>query len=577
MLRKVFVIIPVVASLLLASCQPQVVESERVVVKEVPVEVIKEVVVEKEVRVEVEKEVEVIKEVKVEVEKIVEVAPEASLSSRTFTVAWTATDPPSLDPGVCNDSGCHTLTRAMYDSLLGFKYGTTELEGVLAESWEVSDDGLAYTFVIKDGVNFSDGSPVTAADVAYSFDRLDGIGKGPSFVISDNYAGSEVVDDKTVTVNLIKSVGAFPSMLPRVFIVNSKLVQEYVTDDDPWAEEWVYDHDAGSGPFVIESWEHGAQVALVKNDNYWVEGWPKIDRFVELLVPERATDQLLLEGGDVDTVLNPVLDILDVYEANPYITVSEHDSLIGMQIMMSQIVPIMDDVRVRKAISLAFDYPPMASGVYQGHAVQAQGPLAHSMPYHNDSLPMYQQDLEQAAELLAEAGYPGGGGIELDLLIVAGQPYGIGASQILQQGLAEIGVTLNVQELTWATLLGRIQSRENPAPMFTFYDFPGYPDPDSSLYLKYHTSQQEIGYNGTFWGDDETDTLLETARYSSDQAEREQIYMDFQQRLFDDHVAVWLVNPNWINVRRTWVTNYEYDPTWNQTFRPDQDILEGKP
>ena len=113
--------------------------------------------------------------------------------------------------------------------------------------------------------------------------------------------------------------------------------------------------------------------------------------------------------------------------------------------------------------------------------------------------------------------------------------------------------------------------------MFTFYDFPGYPDPDSSLYLKYHTSQQEIGYNGTFWGDDETDLLLETARYSSDQAEREQIYMDFQQRLFDDHVAVWLVNPNWINVRRSWVTNYEYDPTWNQTFRPDQYILEGKP
>jgi len=365
-------------------------------------------------------------------------------------------------------------------------------------------------------------------------------------------------------------------MLPRVFIVNSKLVQEYVMDDDPWAEEWVYDHDAGTGPFVMESWEHGAQVALRKNENYWVEGWPKIDRFVELLVPERATDQLLLEGGDVDTVLNPVLDILDVYEANPYITVSEHDSLIGMQIMMSQIVPIMDDVRVRKAISLAFDYPPMATGVYRGHAVQAQGPLAHSMPYHNDSLTMYQQDLDQAAELLAEAGYPGGG-IELDLLIVAGQPYGIGASQILQQGLAEIGVTLNVQELTWATLLGRIQSRENPAPMFTFYDFPGYPDPDASLYLKYHTSQQEIGYNGTFWGDDETDTMLETARYSSDQAEREQIYMDFQQRLFDDHVAVWLVNPNWINVRRSWVTNYEYDPTWNQTFRPDQYILEGKP
>lgn len=500
----------------------------------------------------------------------------ASAGGKTFTVAWTATDPPTLDPHVCNDSGCLTLIRGMYDALLGYEYGTAEVGGVLAESWEVSDDGLSWTFTLRDDVDFSDGSPVTAEDVAYSFDRLNGIGKGPSFVVSGNYAGAEVIDDHTVSINLEKAVGPFESMLPRVFIVNKEVVEANATDEDQWAEDWLYDHDAGSGAFVIENWEHGSEVSIVKNENYWDPEWPKIDRAVEQLVPERATDRLLLEAGDVDTVLNPDLDALGAYEANPDITVSEHESLNSMAIMMSSIVPPLDDVRVRKAVALAFDYQAMVDGVYQGHAVQAQGPLPRNMPYHDDTLPVYQQDLEQAAALLAEAGYADGG-FELELLIVQGQQFGIGASQILQQGLAQIGVDLKITELAWSTLLGRIQSREDPGQMFVLYDFPAYPDPDASLWSKFHTSQQEVGYNGTFYGNEETDALLETGRFSNDPAEREAAYKELQQRLFDDHPAIWLVNPTWVNVRRSWVGNYEYDPTWNQTFRFDRYTLEDKP
>jgi peptide/nickel transport system substrate-binding protein len=517
------------------------------------------------------------------VEKVVTATPEPPeepsgeiTSSKTWTIAWTATDPPSLDPAVCNDSGCHTLVRGMYEALLGYKYGTTEIEGVLADSWEVSDDGLTWTFTLRDGITFSDGSPVTPEDVIYSFDRVSGVGKGPSFVLSGTYAGAEVIDEQTVTVKLEKSIGSFQSMLPRVFIVNKDVVTEHTTDDDPWAEEWMYDHDAGTGPFVLEKWEHGAQIAMVKNQNYWDPGWPKVERAVELLVPERATDRLLIEGGDVDTILNPVLDVLSAYEENPDITVMEAPALINMMIMMSTISPPLDDVRVRKAVALAFDYPAMVDGVYLGHAVQAQGPMARSMPMHDDTLPIYQQDLEQAAELLAEAGYPGGG-FDLELLIVQGQPYGIGASQILQQGLAQIGVNLKIIEASWATLLGRTQSREDPAQMYTWYFFPAYPDPDAGLWPSFHTSQQEVGYNGTFWGNEETDELLERGRFSSDQAERERIYSELQQRIFEDHPAIWLVNPNWINVRRSWVQNYEYEPTWHQTFRPGLYVLEGKP
>ncbi len=496
--------------------------------------------------------------------------------SKTLVVAWLATDPPSLDPHVCNDSGCLTMVRPMYESLVGYQYGTTEIEGVLAEKWEVSDDGLSWTFKLRNGVNFSDGSPVTAEDVAYSFDRLNGIGKGPAFVLGGAYAGAEAVDDKTVVIKLEKPIGSFLFMLPRAFIVNSDVVKEHATDDDPWAEKWLYDHDAGSGAFILENWKHGVETSVVKNPNYWDPEWPKVDRFIERQIPETATHRLLLEKGDVDFVMFPSVDDLPAYEANPDIVIDENDSLTELYIMLCMICSPLDDVQVRKAVALAFDYQAMIDGVWLGHAVQAQGPFSRRMNFHDDTLPVYQQDLEQAKQLLVEAGYPGGG-LDVDLLVVQGEQYEMGSAQILQEGLAQIGVNLNIVEVTWATMVGRMQSRDNPAHMYGYYSFPAYPDPDSSLWSMFHTSQQVNGYNASFYGGDETDALLEQGRFSTDQTEREVAYKALQKRLVDDHPAIWLGNPTSIVVYRDWVKNYKYEPTWNQQLRADRIVLEGKP
>jgi peptide/nickel transport system substrate-binding protein len=498
-------------------------------------------------------------------------------SSKTAVVAWLATDPPTLDPHVCNDSGCHTVVRPMYESLVGYEYGTTNIEGVLAESWEVSDDGTAWTFTLRDGVVFSDGTPVTAEDVVYSFDRLHGIGKGPAWVLAGAYAGAEAVDAKTVTIKLEKAVGPFLYMLPRAFIVNKKVVEQHATADDAWAETWLYDHDAGSGAFILENWEHGVETSVVKNPNYWDPEWPKIDRFIERQIPEPSTHRLLIEQGDVDMVMFPSVDDLAAYGANPDLVISEDDSLTELYIMMSMVAPPLDDVRVRKATALAFDYQAMIDGVWLGHAVQAQGPYSRRMNFHDDTLPMYSRDLEQAAALLEEAGYPGGKGLELELLVVQGEQYEMGSAQILQEGLAQIGAKLNIVEVTWAVMVGRMQNKDNPGQMFGYYSFPAYPDPDASMYSMFHTSQQVNGYNCSFYGDQETDGYLETGRFSSDQAQREAAYKALQKRTVADNVAIWLGNPNSIFVQRTWLKNYKYEPTWNQQVRADRLILDGKP
>ena len=126
-------------------------------------------------------------------------------------------------------------------------------------------------------------------------------------------------------------------------------------------------------------------------------------------------------------------------------------------------------------------------------------------------------------------------------------------------------------------MVGRMQNEDDPGQMFGYYAFPAYPDPDSSMYSMFHTSQQVTGYNASFYGDEESDGYLETGRFSSDQAEREAAYKGLQQKLFDDHVAVWLGNPNSIFAHRDWLKNYKYEPTWNQQIRADRLILDGKP
>jgi peptide/nickel transport system substrate-binding protein len=513
------------------------------------------------------------------VEKVITATPEptvASATAKTFTVSWVSTDVTTFDPHVCTTTDCLAFMRAAYEGLVDYKYGTTEIEGRLAESWKVSDDGLNWTFTLRDGLKFSDGSPLTAEDVVYSFDRLAGMQKGASMYLGGVYASSQAVDDKTVTITLTKSMGPFLAMMPRVFIVNSKLVKQNATSDDPWAGKWMYDHDAGSGPYTLTEWEHGVRMSVVKNPNYWDPTRPKdVERFTVLYIAERATDQLLLEQGDIDALAFPDMSLLPSFKSNPDITVEPYDSFNGMNIILGVTVKPLDDIRVRKALSLAFDYDGLVQGYFQGYAVQAQGPLPKNMKYHDDTLPIYHQDLAQAKALLEEAGYPAGT-LELEMLVITGYTPWVTTAQIMQQALAQIGVKLNIVEMPWTQIAARTANRDNPIQLLVINSFPSYPDPDAILYPIFHTSQWG-GFNRNFYGDAEMDALLDAGRFSVNEADREAAYKAIQKRLVDEAPMIWLERQQSISVRRTWVGDYKYDPTWDQTFRPDMLLLTGKP
>ncbi|MFN8473019.1 MAG: ABC transporter substrate-binding protein [Anaerolineae bacterium] len=501
--------------------------------------------------------------------KAPQAAPASSGGDKTFTFAITANDPTSMDPAVANESQANQLVLSTYDSLVAYKPGTSEIVPRLATEWKISDDGKTYTFKLRPGVKFSSGEPLNAEAVKFSFDRLNAIGKGPSYVLAGIYDRTDVVDDMTVNVVLKSPVGHFLSMLPKVFIVNPKFVKDHATAEDKWAEKYLYDHVNGTGAFDLEKWDHNQQVVLVKKKDYWGgPDKPKIDRAVFRVIPDQSTARLLLEKGDIDFWGAGIpLDAVSQLKTNPNVVVSEDPAITALYVQVSQVKPPLDNPKVREAISYAFDYKGFIDGVYLGHAEQPQGVMAKSAPFHDNNLPVRQKDLAKAKQLLAEAGYPNGG-FDLEYVAVQGDPPEKGAGLILQEGLKELGINLKVVEQTWPTMVGRMQSTDKSQlmDMYGYYRFPPYADADAYFFGPFHTSQQIKGYNGTFYGNAETDALMQKGRTTTDPAEREKIYKQLQQRLLDDTAALFVANPTSIVAYRNNVNGYKYTPGWNQTI-----------
>ena len=163
-------------------------------------------------------------------------ASKPAAGEKTLTVRFTTSNPRMIDPHIANESQSNLIALALYESLVAYKYGTSEIEPRLATEWKLSDDGKTYTFKLRPNVTFTDGTPFNADAVKVSFERLAGMGKGPAFVLAGIFDRVDIVDPMTVNVVLKSPVGHFLSMLPKAFIVSPKMVKDGTTADDKWAE-----------------------------------------------------------------------------------------------------------------------------------------------------------------------------------------------------------------------------------------------------------------------------------------------------------------------------------------------------
>lgn len=494
-------------------------------------------------------------------------------------------DSESLDYGSTTDGESSRVTKQIYESLLEFDKESFDLKPGLAHDWKVSEDGLTYTFYLREGVKFHDGTDFNAEAVKINFERWadpehEFAFKEEGYVYSmygtmfGGFKGDEghvideivVEDDYTVVFHLNRPLGFFlQNMGMSYFAITSPAALEKYGPT-------INENPVGTGPFKFVSWTKDDSIVLEKNENYWKEGLPKLDKVIFTVIPENAARLIALRSGDIDIMdgLNP--DDAKGVEEDPDLVLhtraANNFGYIGFQ---TEKAP-MDNKLVRQAINYAIDRQAIADALYAGYAIPATNPLPPGYLGYNDEVEPYEFNLDKAKELLAEAGYEDGFEIELWTMPVA-RPYMPDpetVAEIVQNNLAQIGITAKIHREEWAPYLEKTANGEQEMFMLGWSGTNG--DPDYFLGSLLHTSGIG-GSNYTRFSHPEVDQLLNEAKVAVDQDERAELYKKAQAIIHDEAPMVVLVHSTPVLATSKRVQNYVPHPSTSESLA-EVDLVE---
>jgi peptide/nickel transport system substrate-binding protein len=484
----------------------------------------------------------------------------------------------SLDPAEGYGSSDVKYYRTMYSKMLRYERlnMSQKIEGELAESWTVSEDGLVFTLKLRQGVTFHDGTTLNASAVKFTFERVKALGFGPSWTHS-YWNRIETPDAYTVQIFLDKPYAPYLSSLASqwtaTWVVSPTCVKAHATSDDPWAHNWLKEQECGSGPYMLDHWTRSQELTVVKFPGYW-EGWqgPHIDTVVFVqAVTESATRRLMLEKGDLDITMDFGFSPTDKLALGQESGMSLYKllSLNNLYIFFNSQKEPTKNADVRRAISYAIDYQAIVNDIMLGAATQSQGPLPRSLWGHDPNLLVYSKDPAKAAKLLDDAGYPvgkAGPGLRMELTILywQGNEEERKDAEFVQSELAQIGIKVNISSGTYASIMDQVHGQPQLGPDMVFlYWYPDFADPDSYLSGQFLAGQL---WNMGFYNDTRIDAMILAAAIETDSAKRLQQYSEIQRILVDDAWALYLYDlGNWC-VLRSWVKNYYYNPIYHDTY-----------
>lgn len=438
----------------------------------------------------------------------------------------------------------------------------------LAESWDVSEDGLTYTFHLKKGVLFHDRTELKAEDVAFSMDRMLRINMGFSWLWKGilDPGDVEVIDDYTVAFHLNLNLGPFIATLVQFGIVNKDLIIANMKAGEfgefgDYGQEYLETHDAGSGPYIPERVELGDRIIFRKFDGYW-RGWEKgqIEKVRWLVVPEPATIVVMMKKGEADMSeqwLSP--EAFEDMAATPGVVVEENPQMQLFFLQMNNKKPPFDDVNVRRAISYAFDYKTAVEAIFKG-GVQAEGPVPVLMPGHNPKVHVYYQDFDLAKLYLEQSKYSMEElkGMTLTYVYVRGLEIERKVGLLLADNLREIGFDVKIRSELWGTVTD-MATKPEATPHFTaIYHTAKYPSPDSHTYLIFNPKAWG-NYISMSWYENSIVTYLaDKARTAVETQERYRLYGEVQRIGTEEAAALFVANPILRRAFRDYVKGYRY-------------------
>jgi peptide/nickel transport system substrate-binding protein len=419
----------------------------------------------------------------------------------------------------------------MYDSLVAIDTNLKIIPNLLA-SWEISADGLTYTFHLQQGVKFHDGTDFNAAAVKFNLDRYRTDPKSARVGDVNFITSVDVVDDLTAKVSLKAPFAPLmATLVDRAGMMLSPTAVQAGGED--FSRKPV---GAGTGAFKFVEWIDNDHLTLERNPNYWKKDasgnqLPYLDKIVVHPITDTTVLLTNLQTGQIDATYTIAPKDVAGVKSSGDVVLRSTAGLNFYAIEFNTAAPPFDKKEIRQAVAEALDRDQIVKTIYLDTFQAGYGPIAPSSWAFDPELKPYTGSADKAKQYLAAGGQPNG--FTFEYLLAAGDPVGLQLLQLIKDQLAKAGITLNITQLDAATIDAQARAGKYQA---TDYDWSGRIDPDGNTYNLLHTGG---GLNETKYSNPQVDDLLDKSRAASDQSQRKDLFQQAQKLFVDDAPMAW--------------------------------------
>jgi peptide/nickel transport system substrate-binding protein len=472
-------------------------------------------------------------------------------------------EPVTMDPPQITDLNSTRVIKRLFEGLTAQELGTYKIIPGLAQSWDISKDGLTYTFQLRPNVKFHDGTPLTAEAVKFCFDRQLN-DQGPFYATGTypyvkgflgNVAGVEVVNPSTVQIRLKSPLTPFLQYLAHhsLYIYSPDALKKWGKD--------IVKHPVGTGPFKLETWEPGVRVVLARNDQYW-GGAPKVRQAIYVPIIEAQARLSAIKTGEIDLTMDVPPDSLADLRKDPDVVVAETNSSAVWYVALNTRHPALKDKRVRQALNYAVQKEAIIRDILKGTAIVATTPLSPVYgPYHEDKTVRYPYDPEKAKALLKEAGFASG--FDVTFFVPesgSGMQSPVEMGTVIQANLAAVGVRAKIQTMEWGAYLKKYLDGPDMAEMSWN---PSIGDPDHMMYMLLSSDRFPPAFNAGFYQNPRVDELLRKGRTTIDEKERIPLYREAQRLVVEDAPWIFVDHGKQVIVYRKRVQGFKLHPNFD--------------
>jgi peptide/nickel transport system substrate-binding protein len=466
------------------------------------------------------------------------------------------------DPAIESDTGTEAMNQ-VYETLFRYDFNEGKIVPVLATGFTKSSDGMSWTFFIREGVRFHDGSELDAEAVKFSISRTIKIGKGVSFIWA-------AVDKMTVLNKYTLKIDLkYPAALDLIstsafgaFIVSPKAVQSH-------AEDWLSQGNAvGTGPYKLKSNLMEKEAVLEAYDDYW-KGWGKkrYDFVIVKKIVETSSRRQMIVKGDATVAIRLPAEDVNQLKSEPNVTIETGPSQENLYLLFNTQKAPLNNKLIRQAFAYAFPYQKVVKYAASGYATQARGAIPVGLWGHSKSLFQYSENLEKAKQLLKQGNF-----FQKDQNLLytydSGQDKQKKTAELFKSNLAKIGVEVEIRGMPWESqwALSKSTKPEDRQDMMSMLWWPLYSDPYDFFYSVFHT-EESIYYNMTYWYNNKFDKLVDSANEVSvsDRKKAIKMYHEAQEILIAENPAIFVFDKQNVTVIHKSLKGYKDNPAYPHT------------